>query len=176
MSAAVPHVVVIAFPFASHAVKLFRLARALAAAAPAATFSFLSTAALLQEQQKKHDDTLAAVLRHASVGAFVTHAGWASVLEGVSAGVPMACRPFFTDQKMNAQLVARVWGFGTVLEEPMKREAVAEAVPLLLAGDQGIRMWEKMQEIQRMAASAFAPDGGSRENLDKLVKIVCGEL
>ncbi|XP_037436732.1 anthocyanidin 3-O-glucosyltransferase-like [Triticum dicoccoides] len=118
----------------------------------------------------------AAVLRHASVGAFVTHAGWASVLEGVSAGVPMACRPFFTDQKMNAQLVARVWGFGTVLEEPMKREAVAEAVPLLLAGDQGIRMWEKMQEMQRMAASAFAPDGGSRKNLDKLVKIVCGEL
>jgi len=32
-----------------------------------------------------------AVLRHASVGAFVTHAGWASVLEGVSSGVPMAC-------------------------------------------------------------------------------------
>ena len=27
-----------------------------------------------------------AVLRHASVGAFVTHAGWASVLEGVASG------------------------------------------------------------------------------------------
>ena len=39
--------VVIAFPFASHAVKLFRLARALAAEAPAATFSFLSTATSL---------------------------------------------------------------------------------------------------------------------------------
>ena len=33
-----------------------------------------------------------AVLRHASVGAFVMHAGWLSVLEGVSSGVPMACR------------------------------------------------------------------------------------
>jgi len=32
-----------------------------------------------------------AVLRHASVGAFVMHAGWLSVLEGVSSGVPMAC-------------------------------------------------------------------------------------
>uniref|UniRef100_A0ACD6A8J1 Uncharacterized protein n=1 Tax=Avena sativa TaxID=4498 RepID=A0ACD6A8J1_AVESA len=42
-----PHVVVIAFPFASHAVKLFRLARALAAEAPAATFSFVSTATSL---------------------------------------------------------------------------------------------------------------------------------
>ena len=27
-----------------------------------------------------------AVLRHASVGAFGTHAGWASVLEGVASG------------------------------------------------------------------------------------------
>ena len=43
------------------------------------------------------------VLRHASVGAFVTHAGWASVLEGVSNGVPMAYRPFFGDQTMNAR-------------------------------------------------------------------------
>lgn len=48
------------------------------------------------------------VLRHASVGAFVTHAGWASVLEGVSSGVPMACRPFFGDQTMNARSVASV--------------------------------------------------------------------
>ncbi|VAH00483.1 unnamed protein product [Triticum turgidum subsp. durum] len=67
MSAAVPHVVVIAFPFASHAVKLFRLARALAAAAPAATFSFLSTAALLNEQQKKHEDSLVTNLRFVEV-------------------------------------------------------------------------------------------------------------
>ncbi|XBJ14060.1 hypothetical protein VPH35_006154 [Triticum aestivum] len=52
MSAAVAHVVVVAFPFASHAVKLFRIARAPAAAAPAATFSLLCTAAQLQEQQK----------------------------------------------------------------------------------------------------------------------------
>ncbi|KAF6987185.1 hypothetical protein CFC21_004849 [Triticum aestivum] len=47
--AAAPHVVVVAFPFAPHAVKLFRIARALASAAPAATFSFLCTAGHLQK-------------------------------------------------------------------------------------------------------------------------------
>ncbi|VAH12335.1 unnamed protein product [Triticum turgidum subsp. durum] len=88
----------------------------------------------------------------------------------------MACRPFFTDQKMNAQLVAQVWRFGVVLEEPMTCEAVAAVVRSLLAGDQGIRMWEKMQEMRGMAANAFAADGGSRKNLDKLVKIVCRQL
>nr|BAK02928.1 predicted protein [Hordeum vulgare subsp. vulgare] len=116
----------------------------------------------------------AAVLRHASAGAFVTHAGWASVLEGVAGGVPMACRPFFSDQRMNARMVAHVWGFGTVFEQPMTRGAVAEAVSsllLLAGGDQGMA---RMQEMRDMAANAFMlPDGGSRRNLDKLLKIVC---
>ncbi|KAF6981783.1 hypothetical protein CFC21_000238 [Triticum aestivum] len=111
----------------------------------------------------------AAVLRHASVGGFVTHAGWASVLEGVAGGVPMACRPFFSDQRMNARMVAHVWGFGTVFEQPMTRETVVEAVSSLLAGDKGTRM----QEMRDMAATAFASDGGSRKNLDKLLNIVC---
>jgi hypothetical protein len=39
-----PHVAVVAFPFSSHAPKLLAVARALATAAPSATFSFLSTA------------------------------------------------------------------------------------------------------------------------------------
>jgi anthocyanidin 3-O-glucosyltransferase len=38
-----PHVAVVAFPFISHGPKLLTLARALGAAAPSATFSFLST-------------------------------------------------------------------------------------------------------------------------------------
>lgn len=35
----------------------------------------------------------AGVLHHASAGALVTHTGWASVVEGVSSGVPMVCPP-----------------------------------------------------------------------------------
>ncbi|KAF7052545.1 hypothetical protein CFC21_060629 [Triticum aestivum] len=111
----------------------------------------------------------AAVLRHASVGGFVTHAGWASVLEGVAGGVPMACRPFFSDQRMNARMVAHVWGFGTVFEQAMTRGTVSATVSWLLAGDQATRM----QEMRDMAATAFAADGGSRKNFDKLLKIVC---
>jgi UDP:flavonoid glycosyltransferase YjiC (YdhE family) len=53
----------------------------------------------------------AAVLRHAAVGAFVTHSGWGSVTEGMAGGVPMACRPFFGDQLMNARAVLlQGWG------------------------------------------------------------------
>jgi len=43
-----PHVAVVAFPFSSHAPKLLAVARALATAAPSATFSFLSTSGSLE--------------------------------------------------------------------------------------------------------------------------------
>ncbi|KAJ8479887.1 hypothetical protein OPV22_023614 [Ensete ventricosum] len=43
-SPAQPHVAFVAFPFGTHAAPLFALARAIAAAAPGAALSFLSTA------------------------------------------------------------------------------------------------------------------------------------
>lgn len=113
------------------------------------------------------------VLRHASVGAFVTHAGWASVMEGVSSGVPMACRPFFGDQRMNARSVAHVWGIGTAFDGPMTRGGVANAVSALLRGEEGTRMRERAQELQAAVANAFKPGGGCRKNFDKFVDIVC---
>ena len=114
-----------------------------------------------------------AVLRHPSVGAFVTHAGWASVLEGVSSGVPMACRPFFGDQRMNARSVAHVWGFGAAFEAGMTRDGVAAAVEELLRGEEGARMRARAQELQAAVADAFGPGGACRKNFDKFVQRVC---
>ncbi|KAF8733169.1 hypothetical protein HU200_015544 [Digitaria exilis] len=114
-----------------------------------------------------------AVLRHRSVGAFVTHAGWASVMEGVSCGVPMACRPFFGDQRMNARSVATVGGFGKAFEGAMARDAVAEAVEGMLRGEEGRRMRARAEELQAMVAAAFAPGGACRRNFDEFVGIVC---
>ncbi|KAF0902012.1 hypothetical protein E2562_011838 [Oryza meyeriana var. granulata] len=113
------------------------------------------------------------VLRHASVGAFVTHAGWASVMEGVSSGVPMACRPFFGDQQMNARSVSHVWGFGTAFDGTMTRDGVARAVASLVGGEEGSRMRARAQELQAKVAKAFEPGGECRKNFDKFVEIVC---
>ena len=115
-----------------------------------------------------------AVLRHASVGAFVTHAGWASVLEGVASGVPMACRPFFGDHRMIARSVASVWGFGLAFEgATMTRAGVAAAVGELLRGEEGARMRARAQELQAAVAAAFVPGGACRRNFDEFVQIVC---
>lgn len=42
-----------------------------------------------------------AVLSHDSVGGFVTHCGWNSVLEAVVAGVPMVAWPLYAEQHLN---------------------------------------------------------------------------
>ncbi|KAF8668663.1 hypothetical protein HU200_051842 [Digitaria exilis] len=116
-----------------------------------------------------------AVLRHASVGAFVTHAGWGSVTEAMSGGVPMVCRPFFGDQQMNARAVERLWCFGTVLDEdaPMTRGGVAKAVASVLAGEEGVTMRARARDLQARVVEAFGHDGGSTSNFNKSVEIVC---
>ncbi|TKW04076.1 hypothetical protein SEVIR_7G086100v4 [Setaria viridis] len=116
-----------------------------------------------------------AVLRHPAVGAFVAHSGWGAVVEGMSGGVPMACRPFFGDQQMNARAVAELWGFGTSFEDsgPMTRGGVAAAVTSLLAGEEGAPMRARARELQAKVDEAFQPDGGSMNNFRKFVEIVC---
>nr|CAB3486896.1 unnamed protein product [Digitaria exilis] len=116
----------------------------------------------------------AAVLRHAAVGAFVAHSGWGSVAEGMAGGVPMACRPFFGDQRMNARAVEELWGFGVSFEggrRPVARGSVAEVVAALLAagGEEG----DRARELRAKVDEAFLPDRGSMNNFRKFVDIVC---
>ncbi|KAF0909171.1 hypothetical protein E2562_032220 [Oryza meyeriana var. granulata] len=121
----------------------------------------------------------AAVLRHPAVGAFVTHSGWGSVVEGMSGGVPMVCRPFFGDQHMNARDVTRLWCFGTAFGldggKPLTSGGVAEAVASLIAGEEeeARMMRTRARQLQARMVKAFEPDGGSITNFHKLVDIVC---
>ncbi|KAG5567164.1 hypothetical protein RHGRI_002654 [Rhododendron griersonianum] len=52
------------------------------------------------------------VLAHESVGCFVTHCGFNSILETLSLGVPVVAVPQWTDQRTNAKYVEEVWGVG----------------------------------------------------------------
>ncbi|KAI5060671.1 hypothetical protein GOP47_0025091 [Adiantum capillus-veneris] len=56
------------------------------------------------------------VLAHPAVGAFLTHAGWNSILEGVSQGLPMLGFPYFADQMINCRFIGEVWGNGQAFE------------------------------------------------------------
>ncbi|KAM1027318.1 hypothetical protein FF2_039633 [Malus domestica] len=50
----------------------------------------------------------AKILKHSSVGGFVSHCGWSSVLESIKFGVPIIAMPMQLDQPVNARLVEEV--------------------------------------------------------------------
>ncbi|XP_059461979.1 flavonoid 3-O-glucosyltransferase-like [Corylus avellana] len=113
------------------------------------------------------------VLRHRSVGVFVTHCGWNSILETIIAGVPMICRPFFGDQKLNSKIIELVWGIGVGIEGGVfTKEGVVKALELTLSSEQGKKMRGKVETLKEPAMKAVLPNGSSNENFKTLIQIV----
>ncbi|XP_073120060.1 UDP-glucosyltransferase 29-like [Henckelia pumila] len=50
----------------------------------------------------------ARILSHPSVGGFLSHCGWSSVMEGIHCSVPIVAVPMHLDQPLNARLVEEV--------------------------------------------------------------------
>ncbi|XP_042426517.1 anthocyanidin 3-O-glucosyltransferase 7-like [Zingiber officinale] len=117
------------------------------------------------------------VLRHPAVGVFVTHCGWNSVLEAAVAGVPMVCRPFFGDQRLNGRTVAAVWGIGVGFEEgSMTEEGAVRVLETVLKSEEGKTMRAKAGELKASAAKAMQPDGSSMLNFNTLLGFAINSL
>ncbi|KAK8648049.1 hypothetical protein V6N13_128811 [Hibiscus sabdariffa] len=114
------------------------------------------------------------VLKHPSVGGFLSHMGWNSTIESVSAGVPMLCLPNFGDQQTNTWLACTKLGIGMGIDEDIKRDQVEMLVRELMEGEKGIEMKAKAIEWKEKAKKASGADGSSSQNLDKLLTdILC---
>lgn len=109
------------------------------------------------------------VLSHPSVGGFLTHSGWNSTLESISAGVPMMCWPFFAEQQTNAKFVCEEWGIGMQVNKTVKREELAMLVRNLIKGEEGGEMRRKIGKLMETAKRAVQRGGSSNNNLDKLL-------
>ncbi|CAA7040767.1 unnamed protein product [Microthlaspi erraticum] len=93
------------------------------------------------------------VLKHRSIGCFVTHCGWNSTLESLVAGVPVVAFPQFNDQMTNAKLLEECWRTGVrVMEKKEEEEGV------VVVESEEIRrcieevMEEKAEDFRRNAA------------------------
>ncbi|XP_048129490.1 7-deoxyloganetin glucosyltransferase-like, partial [Rhodamnia argentea] len=109
------------------------------------------------------------VLYHPSIGGFLTHCGWNSTIESLSAGVPMLCWPCFGDQQTNGKFICDDWGVGLEMDGDVKRDEVERLVRELMEGDVGKKMRSKAMEWKKLAEEAAGEEGSSSMNLDKLL-------
>ncbi|KAK7401217.1 hypothetical protein VNO78_12540 [Psophocarpus tetragonolobus] len=112
------------------------------------------------------------VLSHPSIGAFLTHCGWNSTLESISAGVPMICWPFFAEQQTNCKYVCTNWGIGMEINHDVKREEIAKLVKEMMIGEKGMKMKQKCLEYKKKAIRATNVGGSSYNDFYKLIKEV----
>uniref|UniRef100_A0A0D9XEZ5 Glycosyltransferase n=1 Tax=Leersia perrieri TaxID=77586 RepID=A0A0D9XEZ5_9ORYZ len=113
------------------------------------------------------------VLRHHATGAFVTHCGWNSALEGVTAGVPMLCWPMYAEQRINKVIVAEEMGVGVEMEGWLDglvtAEEVESKVRLVMESEHGRKLRERVEAHQEAAAMAWKDDGSSHAAFAKLL-------
>lgn len=109
------------------------------------------------------------VLAHSSIGGFLTHCGWNSILESVYEGVPMICWPYFLDQLVNSRFVGEVWKLGLDMKDTCNRVVIEKEIRCLMEvkKDEFVRSSKLMADL---AKQSINPDGSSRRNLDRLIE------
>jgi scopoletin glucosyltransferase len=121
------------------------------------------------------------ILNHPAVGGFVTHCGWNSTLESVSAGVPMVTWPRYADQFYNERLVVDLLKIGASVGSTdyasnlearcvIGGEVVAEAVGKVMGDGEGAEaVRERARVLGEKARRAVAKDGSSYDDVGRLL-------
>uniref|UniRef100_A0A0A8XT93 Glycosyltransferase n=1 Tax=Arundo donax TaxID=35708 RepID=A0A0A8XT93_ARUDO len=118
-----------------------------------------------------------AILQHRCVKGFLSHAGWNSVLESVSAGVPLAVWPVSAEQPLNAKLVVDELRVGIRVAAKdvatsgllVRSEEIAGVVRELMTGEKGAEASRNMAAMSHMAREAVAEGGSSWRALEELI-------
>ncbi|KAJ6870215.1 7-deoxyloganetin glucosyltransferase-like [Populus alba x Populus x berolinensis] len=109
------------------------------------------------------------VLNHPSVGGFLTHTGWNSIIESLCAGVPVICWPLFADQPINCSYACIEWGVGMEIDNNVRRDEVETLIRNLMGGEECKKIREKAKHWRKVAEEATVPNGSSSINLDKFI-------
>jgi len=112
-----------------------------------------------------------AILRNRAVGAFLTHCGWNSVLEGIASGVVMLTWPMGADQFINAELLVDQLGVGIRVGEDTQKILDSDELARILAESVAENLPERQRSKKIKEAALTAVKGGSSDrDLDELVK------
>ncbi|KAJ4825628.1 hypothetical protein Tsubulata_029047 [Turnera subulata] len=123
------------------------------------------------------------ILEHPAIGAFFTHCGWNSILEGLSAGVAFLTWPGFAEQFYNEKLITQVlkigvpvgnehWKVWATQESPLiGRNEIEKAVRLLMdETDETVEMRERASQLAELAKNAVQEGGSSYRNMKALIE------
>ncbi|KAE8729328.1 UDP-glycosyltransferase 86A1 [Hibiscus syriacus] len=114
------------------------------------------------------------VISHPTVGGFLTHCGWNSILESVWCTVPLICLPLLTDQFTNRKLVVDNWKIGVNVcdNKQIKAEEVAETIHCLMNGKLGDELRKNIEVVKNKLENALSTDGSSQVSLEKFISDV----
>ncbi|KAF2321082.1 hypothetical protein GH714_033705 [Hevea brasiliensis] len=119
------------------------------------------------------------ILDHEAIGGFVTHCGWNSTLEGVSAGLPMVTWPIFAEQFFNEKLITDVLRIGVgvgaqkwmrMVGDYVTSEKIEKAVKEIMMGEKAEEMRSRAKKIGEMAKEATEEGGSSYNDLGALIE------
>ncbi|XWS24205.1 hypothetical protein CRYUN_Cryun28dG0080700 [Craigia yunnanensis] len=71
------------------------------------------------------------ILENPAIGGYLTHCGWNSILEGLTAGVPLITWPIFAEQFYNEKLVTQVLNLGVAVGNEVWKAWATEESPLI---------------------------------------------
>ncbi|CAD6339270.1 unnamed protein product [Miscanthus lutarioriparius] len=108
-------------------------------------------------------------LAHGSVGAFLTHAGWNSIIEGLTHGVKLVLLPLMFDQGLNARhLVEKKIGVEVPRDEEdgsFAPQDIAAALRKVMAERDGEELGVKAKDLARVFGNDEANDQCLRDFL-----------
>jgi hypothetical protein len=118
------------------------------------------------------------ILNHPALGGFVTHCGWNSTLEAMSAGVPMVTWPRRADQFYNEKLIVEVLKAGVSIgakdyassvetHEVIAGEVIAESIGRLMGSSDAIQ--KKAKDLGVEARRAVEDGGSSYNDVGRLI-------
>ncbi|CDY43896.1 BnaA07g01730D [Brassica napus] len=120
------------------------------------------------------------ILSRGSIGGFLSHCGWSSVLESLTQGVPIVAWPLYAEQWMNATFLTEEIGVAVRTSElPSKRvisrEEVASLVRKVMGeeDEEGRKVRAKAEEVRVSSERAWTQGGSSHSSLLEWAKRCC---
>ncbi|XP_020270766.1 UDP-glycosyltransferase 91A1-like [Asparagus officinalis] len=94
------------------------------------------------------------ILAHESIGGFLTHSGWSSVIMSLQFGHPLVLLPIFSDQGINARVIMEK-GVAVEIERDEEdgsftKEAVARALRLVVTEEEGGSIRRRAEELREV--------------------------